>query len=216
MNHPRHHPPDAMLMAHAAGQLSAGDSLLLACHLTLCPDCRARGAEHEAVAAALLPDQPIEESELDAQLRRVESRLDEPADATAPSPVYDPVLPAPLASLVGPLDQLEWRSLLPTRVAAVHLPIHGAGIDVRLLRLAPGFQVPDHHHQGHEHTLVLAGGYTDDQGRYQRGDLAIRAASPVHEQRIDAGEPCLALVAAGGPIEPTDLLGRLLSWFVTA
>ena len=38
----RHHPDDATLVAYAAGAVTEGISLVVAAHLDLCPQCRAR------------------------------------------------------------------------------------------------------------------------------------------------------------------------------
>ena len=41
---PTHHLSEALLLEHAAGTLPEPVALFAACHLTLCPVCRAREA----------------------------------------------------------------------------------------------------------------------------------------------------------------------------
>ena len=48
-----HHVPDEALLAYAAGGSTVGEDLLVACHLTLCPECRARADEADRIGAAL-------------------------------------------------------------------------------------------------------------------------------------------------------------------
>ena len=44
-----HHLPEDRLAAYAAGTAGEADALLVASHLVLCPDCRRRVAEYEAL-----------------------------------------------------------------------------------------------------------------------------------------------------------------------
>ena len=81
----------------------------------------------------------------------------------------------------------------------------------RLFRLAPGSTVPDHDHVGTETTLVFTGGFTDEGGHYQRGDVAIRGETATHQQRIDPGEPCVVMVLADNPLVPRTLRGWVAS-----
>lgn len=212
---PTHHVPDSMLIAYAAGSLGTAESLLVACHITLCPACRDAVSDAELVGAALLDGGPALPAGLspglsgelpaglpDANLLdRILARLDhEPGEPDiGPATGTDParVLPAPLYRLVGALDTVAWREVLPglelAEVAAA------GGRDRRrssLARLAPGARVPMHGHAGSECLVVFTGGYTDDRGHYLRGDVSVRSAGDVHEQRADPGEPCIWLVVS--------------------
>ena len=51
-----HHLSDEMILAYAAGSLSAGQAMVVACHLDVCPDCAARVAEAEVIGGALIDD----------------------------------------------------------------------------------------------------------------------------------------------------------------
>ena len=56
MSMPTHHLSDELLFAYAAGTCTEAESLLVASHLTLCPLCRHRLEEMEAVGGALLEE----------------------------------------------------------------------------------------------------------------------------------------------------------------
>lgn len=58
----RHHLSEQLLMAYAAGQLPEAFNLIVATHVSLCDECRARLGAHEAVGGALIED--IEEIEM--------------------------------------------------------------------------------------------------------------------------------------------------------
>ncbi len=195
---PTHHCPDSWLLDYASGALGEAESLLVAVHATLCPSCRATIEAHEAAAGALLSratSSALSAGALDAVLQR----LDEPAPAT-PLPVHDSLFPVALTGYLGRSNQLDWEVVVPG-IRVVVLPID-APMPVRLFELAPGLQVPRHTHTGIERTLVISGSYTDDDGTFARGDLGLRDGTRDHNQRIDDGEACLALVVADGPLVP--------------
>lgn len=221
---PAHHAPDDMLIAYAAGSLGASEALLVACHLTLCAECRRIAADAEAVGAAVLtgatspasPAGSADASVPDDMLARLLGRLDEPVPvgpAMSPlaTPVVDPrgVVPAPLFGLTGDLDRVSWRRVFPG-IHTLDLPALGDGKLVKLHRFAAGMRVLPHDHPGLEATLVLSGGFTDDDGHFLRGDLSVRDHTRPHEQRIDPGEPCIWLWVGDGEFIPRTLMGRLL------
>ena len=222
---PAHHAPDDMLIAYAAGSLGASETLLVACHLTLCAACRRTVADAEAVGAAVLagaaspasPTGPAGAGVPDDMLAAILGRLDEPAPAgavTRPS-VTDPrgLVPAPLFGLTGDLDRAPWRRVFPG-IHTIDLPAFGDGKLVKVHRFAAGMRVLPHDHPGVEGTLVLSGGFTDDDGHFLRGDLSMRDQTRPHEQRIDPGEPCVWLWVGDGEFIPRTLVGKLLRFLL--
>lgn len=221
---PAHHAPDDMLIAYAAGSLGASETLLVACHLTLCADCRRVVADAEAVGAAVLasasPPDPAGAGVPDDMLATLLGRLDEPVP-TGPvahplaTPVRDPrgLVPAPLFGLTGDLDRASWRRVFPG-IYALDLPALGDGKLVKIHRFAAGMRVLPHDHPGLEATMVLSGGFTDDDGHFVRGDLSMRDHTRPHEQRIDPGEPCVWLWVGDGEFIPRTLVGRLLQFLL--
>lgn len=204
----RHHLPDATLLAHATGAASAGLSLLVACHLTLCAACRERVAELDRVGAVFweqLDPVATHEHALSATL----SRLDEPRSPQPGTPAGR-ALPAPLRRLVGSLDSVRWTFQLPG--------IWKRSIDLpgqpNLFWLAPRLRIPQHDHRGDERLLVLEGSYHDGGDVLRRGDLSYRRPGQGHSPVIGDEEPCIALVVADGPLEVEPWWGRLLARFV--
>lgn len=204
---PSHHPADEALLDYASGAMPGGWALAVAGHLTYCPRCRARVAAHEAVAGALLDDgrAPVAPDALD----RLLDRLDETPPPVAPAGAGD--LPRPLAALVGThSDDLPWRRVMNGLEEHV-LPLGGT-MRVALLRIAPSRAMPVHTHRGAEMTLVLGGGYTDADGAYRRGDLAVADENVRHVPKAMEDGPCLCLTVTDAPLRFTGLFGPVYNF----
>lgn len=211
-----HHLNDELLLSYAAGSLDEAQSLLVASHLTLCPECRRRLASLEAAGGALfeaLDGEDVSEDALDAVL----DRLDEPEPPrSAPdrTKTVTGVLPAPLRKYVGgDIGDIRWRAKGPG-VGMAELPVRVEGQRAFMLRVDPGRAVPQHTHEGAELVMVLTGGYTDEYGHFLRGDVEIADPSVDHRPVADPGEPCVILAVTDAPIRFTGAFGRLLNYFV--
>ena len=211
---PSFHPEEEVLMDYAAGSLPEATSLVVATHLALCPRCRGRVAELEALGGALF--EALEPADLGGgALDRVLSRLDEaPAGAVEPSPREDrPDLrvPRPLRDyLTSDLDSLSWHRVMPG-MEEVEVETASPGIRARLMRVGAGRAMPSHTHGGEEYTLVLTGGYQDASGHYLRGDVQSADPEVDHRPVADRDEPCICLVVSDAPIRLTGRFGRLLN-----
>ena len=218
MTPPHHHPGEGTLLAYAAGGLGEGLSLVVASHLPFCPQCRAHVAQGEAVGGSLLEE--LAPAELGRGARdRMLALIDKTAPLPAPAPPRradaDPLLPAPLAAyLDGGLAAIEWRILAPGLRQFEILP-HDLmrGANLRMLRIAPGKKLPRHGHTGTELTLVLRGAYTDELGRFGRGDVAETDDDIVHEPQSERDEDCVCLIATEGPLKFDSLIARAVQRF---
>lgn len=188
---PTHHLPADWLPAYAAGTLTEAHSVIAATHLVLCPVCRAHALTAERAASLALIDAPPQELD-PAGLDAVCARLDEP-DRAETSPSGSSLFPLPLVERIGPPDAVRWRWLAPF-VRGVDVPVPTEGLPLRVVRMRAGTRLA-HRHAGEEVAVVLQGGWTDATGHYVRGDLAWYPGDmALHDQRVDAGPPCVALV----------------------
>lgn len=206
----RHHVPDPLMMAYAAGTLPEAFSLVVATHVSLCDDCRAQLSAYEALGGALIEDEaaPLDAAAFEACL----SRLDGPAPAEAPPPRRAGIFPAPLAAYVGgDLSAVRWKPL-GMGVRQAILPT-ARGASARLLSIPAGQAVPDHGHRGMELTLVLQGAFRDDGGRYGPGDVEVATETDEHTPVAEAGLDCICLAATDAPLRFKDMLPRLLQPF---
>lgn len=222
----QHCPPEDLLLEYAAGTLPEPLAVLVASQMTLAPETRREVARLEALGGALLDELPPATLSADA-LDNVLARLDEtsetrPAEArptetvvTQPSPGSEAArLPAPLrAYLDHTLTALPWRRRSAS-VAEYELLRAYPGFQTRLLRIRPGGRVPAHTHEGQEFTLVLEGAFSDETGRYARGDLAVASPEITHQPVAEDRETCICLAVTDAPLKMTGPLGRLLNRFV--
>jgi len=216
---PHHHLNDEMLLDYAAGSLDEASSILVASHLTLCPECRGRLRSLEAVGGMLLEDIEttlVSEDALDAVL----ARLNEPEsprsaiDESIRSSKGTAVLPSPLRQyLGGDLADVQWRKK-GGGVSMAEIRTSDDGPRAFMLKVDPKRAVPQHTHEGNEFVMVLTGGYSDGAGHFVRGDVEVSDQTVVHQPVADAGEPCVILAVMDAPIRFTGPLGRILGMFV--
>jgi putative transcriptional regulator len=209
----RHHISDQLLMAYSAGQLPEAFSLVMAVHLSMCDDCKARLGAFDAVGGVVMDR--CDEVAMDTDsLAATLAKLDMPLMGTH-SPVMPRVqssLPAPLADYIGgDLSAVKWRSL-GAGVRQAILPTDNTA-SARLLYIPAGTAVPDHGHRGTELTLVLQGAFYDEIDRFGPGDLEISDEDINHQPIAEAGETCICLAATDAPLRFNALVPRLLQPF---
>ncbi|MEM5467665.1 ChrR family anti-sigma-E factor [Celeribacter marinus] len=204
----RHHISEGLLASYVAGSLPKPFSLVVAAHVSLCETCRASIAAHEAVGGAILDDfEPIDVG--DALRDRVLAQLN---DEVSPEPVYTArgPLPAPVVEALAGKEP-KWRSLGPGAKQCI-LSDDAQG-SLRLLSIEPGMEMPDHGHGGLEMTLVLQGAFTDETGRFGRGDCELANDDLEHTPIAAAGEVCICLAATDAPLKFNSILPRLFQPF---
>lgn len=204
-----HHPEGSTLMSFAAGSLGEALGAVVASHLDLCAACRRAVRQMEQLGGVLmerLADDRARMIDVPAPSVGKQLALQEARPAV-------PGLPRALSRLVDrPLDQLDWRGLAPG-IRQFRLPL-SAGTEgtLRLLRVEPGRALPEHGHSGTELTLVLAGAYRDELGRFARGDVADVDAETEHRPVVEMDGVCICLVASERPLRLKGL-ARLLQPF---
>lgn len=204
----RHHLSDQLLMAYAAGQLPEAFNLVVATHVSLCDECRARSGSFDAVGGALLEEAEEIAMGEDA-LALVLERIADLPQATKPEPLRAAgIFPAPLADYVGgDLSAVRWRRVGGGVKQAI-LPT-GKDASARLLYIPAGKAVPDHGHRGMELTLVLQGAFADANDRFGRGDIEIADEDLEHTPVALAGQDCICLAATDAPLRFRGLIPRL-------
>ncbi len=204
----RHHLSDQLLMAYSAGQLPEAFNLVVATHVSLCDECRARLASFDAVGGALIED--IEEISMgEAALEAALTRIEGLPQATRSEPLKRVgIFPAPLADYIGgDLDSVRWRRVGGGVKQAI-LPT-GRDASARLLYIPAGVAVPDHGHRGMELTLVLQGAFADENDRFNRGDIEIADEEVEHTPVALQGEDCICLAATDAPLRFRGMIPRL-------
>ncbi len=211
-----HHLNEAILMAYSAGTLPEAFNLMVASHISLCDECRARVEAFDAVGGAILDEGPMETVALsDDALAATMALIAGGAVDTAPKRTTNPnrILPAPLQDYIGgDLDSIKWRpvgmgvkqAILPTSKDA----------SARLLFIPAGAAMPDHGHHGIEMTMVLQGAFIDEGERFARGDVEIADSDLDHTPVADIGEDCICLAVTDGPLQFKSLLPKIAQPFL--
>jgi len=195
----RYHPEPSTLASYVAGALPQSIAVLVSAHAEMCPACKRDLRVAEAIAGAALVCTPAVAVEEDAF-----GRLSERMTAAAP---YAPPLRAPsdlpraLANLIGGgIDDIPWREVLPgvEHHRYVFRSARGESA-LRLLRAAPGSEIPDHTHSGQEATLVLRGALGDGGKVFARGEFCDLDDTTTHNPRAHGQEICICAIAEEGP-----------------
>jgi putative transcriptional regulator len=218
----KHHLSDALLSAYAAGALPEAFSLVIATHVSLCDDCRARLGAFEAVGGALLdrgaatddaaPLPELSPDSLQATMARIAALEGQPPVAHRPVRRAG-LFPAPLSDYAGDgPEAVKWRAI-GGGVRQAILSTTGDAV-VRLLHIPGGVAVPDHGHRGTELTLVLQGAFRDETDRFGPGDIEIADQSVEHTPVAEPGVDCICLAATDAPLRFNALLPRLAQRFL--
>jgi putative transcriptional regulator len=208
-----HHPSAATLGAYAAGTLDEARALIVATHLSLCPQCQHARLAFEQVGGMLLETASAADMSAGA-LDRALARLPSAEAPAARLPVAGRSgggeFPAPLEHYalgswrwIG--RGVQWRSV---DVAS------DDNVRVFMLKAAPGTRLPRHRHTGSEWTCVFEGAFRHDLGRYGAGDFDEADESVEHNPVVEEGMPCICLVALQGGIELQSWVGRLIQPFI--
>lgn len=208
-----HHVSDEMLMGYASGGLSEALDLVLACHVSLNDDARARLASFEAVGGAVMdaetPAEIAPDSLAQTMARIKGNPLSETVTPHQKAPVRDTSFPKPLRDYVGgDLEDVRWSSI-GLGVKQSVLNTRSKGPTARLLHIPAGQAMPDHGHNGLEVTLVLQGAFIDEGGRFARGDIEVATEEDEHTPVADIGEDCICLVVTDAPLRFNSKLAQL-------
>ncbi len=207
-----HHPSPETLLAHAAGTLVAGHTVVVAAHVQGCAHCQAALTRMEALGGALMEDLAPEPLAAEA-FAQVLARLDEPAPKPPPPPrQINLALPSGLrlpVALRGAQIGRWLRIGRGLRYSRVRLP-WAPEQNVMLLKVAGGRKVLHHSHGGMELTQVLWGGFHDETGQYGPGDIG-EADETTEHQPIADPEGCVCLASLEGGLR-LPWFTRLLGW----
>lgn len=208
----RHQISDDLLMGYAAGALPQAFDLVVATHVSLSDDARARLHGFEELGGVVLSD--MEEAELaEDSLEQTLARIaGTPVVKKAPRP-SDGIFPEPLRRAVGGDEaDVRWRNLGGgARQCILH---SDDGATARLLYIPAGQAMPEHGHRGMELTLVLKGAYRDENDLFARGDVEFADQHMDHTPVAEPGEDCICLVATDQRLRFKGLLPRIAQPFI--
>ncbi len=206
----KHHLNDDLLIDYAAGTLSEGWSLAVACHLAMCPQCRGQLALVEATGGALLEElEPVSGPDDSWQALRTRIAIEPEAPAIPVKRPARATLPEPLRSyLGGDIDSLKWRNL--GNAKQILIKTGDDSTQARLLCIAAGKPVPEHSHGGRELTVVLTGSFHDEVDSFGPGDIEDADGSLTHQPIAGTEEDCICLAITDAPLKFSSRLVRMV------
>ncbi len=203
---------EEVLLDYVTGALDGATALMVAAQASLCPQTRETITLMEAVGGALIETtEPV--AMTDGALERLFAQVDAGSVAEPASDDGElAALPAPVRDRIAAHGG-KWSFLAPG-VRSMDIGFdapRGEGArapgEVKLYRIEPGKGVPTHTHEGNEVTLVLTGAFSDGQGRYGPGDIALADPEVTHRPVAEPGEVCFALAITDAPLQLTGALG---------
>lgn len=210
----KHHLTDDLLMGYSAGALPEAFNVVVATHISLCDECRARLGSFDAIGGTVVENVDavaMAKGSLAAVMAAIEATPDAPI--IAPTPRTSSIFPTPLRDYVsGNLDDVKWRKI-GGGVSQAILPT-SKDATVRLLKIPAGTAVPDHGHRGTELTLVLQGAFRDEHDRFGTGDIEIANEDLHHTPVAEDGLDCICLSATDAPLKFNGLLPRIAQRFI--
>ena len=210
----KHHLTDDLLMGYSAGALPEAFNVVVATHISLCDECRARLGSFDAVGGSVMENEDgvaMSDDSLAAVMAMIDATPNTPV--AVPTPRTSSIFPTPLQEYVnGSLDDVKWRKI-GGGVSQAILPT-SKGATVRLLKIPAGTAVPDHGHRGTELTLVLQGAFKDEHDRFGAGDIEVANEDMHHTPVAEEGLDCICLSATDAPLKFNGLLPRIAQRFV--
>lgn len=212
-----YHPSEKMLRAYVEGELDAGNSFAIATHVEICPQCQKLCAQFEEQAGEALCASTIKDcDDLSAMLDKIVALEEDPEpfkfnrkNRTINLKDKQFKLPLSLSRFVDNIG--EWKSY-GGKVFSAEIEL-GEEARINLLYISEDVQIPQHTHKGLESTLVLHGGFSDEDGHYEVGDYMLKDASVKHSPYTKKGEDCLCLTVLTEPLLFTQGVARVFNLF---
>jgi putative transcriptional regulator len=212
-----YHPQTSMLQAYAQGILDDVSAFTIATHIESCPKCRQQVQQFEMQCGEELVSESVDSNlDLDSMFEQIVC-LEQNSEPLRPPrlptfiEVNDKTFRLPL-SLTRFRDKIgEWKSY-GGKVYSASIEISEQA-RINLMYISEDVTIPQHTHKGLESTLVLHGGFSDEDGHYEVGDYLLKDGSVKHSPFTRAGEDCLCLTVLTEPMLFTQGVARVFNLF---
>lgn len=210
-----------LMMDYASGALDEGLALVMASYVSLSPYARDQLRAMESIGGALLCNDctpaKMNSDSLDAVLAQLDDEMTRQdthkADFDFP---YAAKIPAPVMQRLAAQSrkQPRWTKAFKG-MEVIDVPLSRQTTShVRLMKVAPGIETPEHSHQGMELTLVLDGAFTDETGSYGAGAILLHDDESHHAPVACPKQGCICVVATESPVRFTRGWMKLLNPFL--
>ncbi|MEC8100408.1 MAG: ChrR family anti-sigma-E factor [Pseudomonadota bacterium] len=215
------HPSSEMLLNHSMGNTNEAESLIISSHLTYCSACKAEVAKYENIGGFYLKNH----EELKVSKSLWNNLLDKIEDTTQDVKKTNFVdyklktrldkngvrIPSFLHQYLPNASDTENWSTTINNVKYYNINFNESVYKGKMLEIPPGKIMPKHSHDGVEATMVFHGGYSDEAGDYNKGDLVILEDNEEHTPISSEQTGCICLVVYSGSLKFKGLLGSILN-----
>ena len=215
-----HHPSSELLLNYAMGNCKEAESLIISSHIAYCPLCKAEVAKYQSIGGFFLNNQEelnVSKSLWSDLLEKLDG-VDQEDKTTnyidhkiKTNLCNDSIrIPSFLHHYLETSDTNMWSSTI-NNVKYFNLKFQDISYKGKMLEIPPGKSMPKHSHEGLEATMVFYGGYSDESGNYNKGDLAILSGDEEHSPVSFEKAGCLCLVIYSGSLKFKGILGSILN-----
>jgi len=219
----RFHPDENMLAEYSSGILDSALAITVKTHLQLCPVCRQKAANFDAIGATLLANSGVDtedargaeelEHSFSDLMKRIKSSQETRSVTKAKAREQRSDLPPMVSALIPKDSKLKWHRV--TRfLKQANLSAGQEKYEVCLHKIERGGRVAKHDHRGLEVTVVLQGAFSDENGTYEKGDFIVREPGQKHRPQATLNQDCLCLTVVEAPVKLTGLFGALVNPFL--
>ena len=214
------HPSSDMLLKYSMGNTTEAESLIISCHIAYCAECKEELKKYETLGGYYLSNH--EELSVSKDLWKnilvkVDGLDQEQYQTNYTSHSIksnlshsDIKIPSTLSGYLGTdFDTKNWKSSI-NNIKYKDIRFQDRNISGKLLEIPANKSMPKHGHEALEATLVLYGGYFDEKGDYNKGDLVVASSDEVHSP-VSASSGCICLVVYSGSLQFKGLLGSILN-----
>ena len=209
-----------MLLKYSMGNTTEAESLIISCHIAYCSECKKELKKYETIGGYYLSNHKELSVSKDLWkniLVKVDGLDQEQYQANYTSHSIksnlshsDIKIPSTLSGYLGKdFNTKNWKSSI-NNIKYKDIKFQDINISGKLLEIPANKSMPKHGHEALEATLVLHGGYFDEKGDYNKGDLVVASSDEVHSP-VSASSGCICLVVYSGSLQFKGLLGSILN-----
>ena len=215
------HPSSDLLLKYAMGNTSEAESLIISCHIAYCQVCKAEIEKYETIGGYYLTNH--KELSVSKDLwKNILDKVDhleqeQPQDSYISHAIKSNLssenvkIPSTLSNYLGAdFNTNKWKSTI-NNVKYKDIKFKDTNISGKLLEIPANKSMPKHGHEAFEATIVLHGGYSDEKGDYNKGDLVVASSKEVHSPVSADPSGCICLVVYSGSLQFKGLIGSILN-----
>jgi len=202
MKTPMHHPDEALILKYAGGCQDEAINLIMSTHIHHCPHCQNALSNSENICGHYFSELDIakvKEGDLEKDFDQLWSKIENNGVSQEEYTKKERI--SPLDHYLQKNKKHIKQQSVFSNISEQILPISTDNIKVSIMEIGAGVTIPQHAHQGYEITQVLSGGFTDQKGIYNSGDMVIKGHNDQHEIKILEDAPCRSLVVRCGDLK---------------